>query len=380
MAGANFLIVAGEASGDLHGSKLVGELLALDPRARFFGAGGDLMRQAGVETFFDVAEMAVVGLVEAFGKLARLRKMKKHLLEEAAKGKADAAILIDYPGFNLALARALKRLALPVVYYICPQVWAWRIGRLKSIARDVDLALLILPFEEGLYCSAGVRAVFVGHPALDSAKSTMTRQDALRFFGLDSHGPIVGLMPGSRIDEVRRHLPPMLQAAAMIKSEVAGCQFILPVAKSLGRTIFKEALGSFGLDVKLAFDKTYDAMAICDFLIISSGTATIEAAILGIPMAVVYRVNPLTYLAAKAFVRLRNIGLINIVAGAQVAPEFVQRRLRPGAIAKSAVELLRNEGLQARAKTEMMAAASKLGRPGASRRAAAEIIKFLNHE
>lgn len=378
MGGYNFLIIAGEASGDLHGSRLVCELLKFDPGATFFGAGGDQMRQAGVETLFDVKEMAVVGLIEVFGKLARLRKIKNCLVREASKRRPDAAILIDYPGFNLTLARALKRLAVPVIYYICPQIWAWHKGRLNSIERYVDLALLILPFEEEIYRKAGLRAAFVGHPALDSAMPSMTRREAIGFFGLeDGRGPIIGLMPGSRTGEVKKHLSPMLEAAAMIKSRMAGCQFILPVAKTLNGAIDNGLINRFGLDVKLAFDKTYDAMAICDFIIASSGTATIEAAILGIPMAVVYKVNPLTYVAAKLFVRLRHIGLVNIVAGKEVAPEFIQRRLRPFDVARDAMRILREEALRAKAKAQLLAVTSKLGPPGASGRAAAEIMSYL---
>jgi lipid-A-disaccharide synthase len=283
------LLVAGEASGDLHGANLACALRTREPTLRIVGVGGRQMRAAGVELLFDIRNLAVVGAVEAVRSLRTLWTVYRTLLTEVEHTPVDAAVLIDFPGFNLKLARALARRGIPVLYYIAPQVWAWHPGRLKQIRRWVRQLFVILPFETALYREAGVEAVFVGHPLLDQVPLSGAKADACGRCGLDPAVPVVGLLPGSRRSEVHYLLRPMLKAAARLYAQTTAVQFILPLAETLQPADVLGAIETAGVPVRLVQRQTYEAMQAADVILVASGTATLEAALIGTPMVIVYR-------------------------------------------------------------------------------------------
>jgi lipid-A-disaccharide synthase len=347
-------IIAGEASGDLHGSSLISEIKRLSPDTGFVGMGGPLMVRAGVRSFQDISELSVIGLGEVLSSLEKFKAVFRMLVKKLEDEKPDCVVLIDYPEFNLRFAREAKKRGIPVVYYISPQIWAWRKGRVKTVKRFVDKMLVILGFEKDFYAKYGVAAEFVGHPLLDSVKTLRPRDEFLKEHGLDTLKKTVAILPGSRRGEVERNLPVMAEAAEIIKEKLgSGVQFV--VAK-------------FGGEYNI-----YDCMNAADLVLVASGTATLETTILEKPMIIVYRVSFLTWLFGKLLVRIPHIGLVNIVAGEKIVPEFVGFRIDPQKIADEAISILlspaRSEGM----KTHLAAIKGKLGEPGASKRAA-EII------
>lgn len=372
------LIVAGEASGDLHGSHLVQALKTLKPEGRFFGVGGKKMRSEGVETFFDIERMGAVGAVEILSELPLFYKVYRTLAREIASGSYTAVILIDYPTLNLRLARLSERAGVPVFYFISPQIWAWRMGRIKQIRQTVNRMFVVLPFEENLYRSAGVDAEFLGHPFADKVYPSMAKADALREFNLDSEKKIVGLLPGSRKNEIQALLKIMLEAAEKIQNELGDCQFILPVADTIDPEIIRQQLEDNPLNIRLVSGKTYDVMNCCDFLIIASGSATLEAGILGCPMVIVYKLNAFTYFLARILIDTEMIGLVNIVAGEKVVQEMIQADVTPENIAKEAITHLKDpEKLQA-VRTRLLKIRGSLGEPGVMNRVANSICQYLD--
>ncbi|MFA6356946.1 MAG: lipid-A-disaccharide synthase [Candidatus Omnitrophota bacterium] len=348
-------IIAGEASGDLHGSNLVLALKGLSPDTVFSGMGGPLMVKAGVRSFQDISELSVIGLGEVLSSLGKFKAVFRMLVEKLEEEKPDCVILIDYPEFNLRFAREAKERGITVIYYISPQIWAWRRGRVKIIKRSVDKMIVILGFEKDFYAKYGISAEFVGNPLLDSVRTLCPRDEFLEQHGLDASKKTVAILPGSRRGEIEKNLPVMAEAAEMIKEKLGGgVQFM--VAK-------------FGGEYNI-----YDCMNAADVVLVASGTATLEAAILEKPMIVVYRVSFLTWLFGKLLVRIPFIGLVNIVAGEKVVPEFVGFRVEPGKIADEAVSILLSPARSKSIKTRLAAIKGKLGMPGASKRAA-EIIK-----
>lgn len=372
------LIVAGEASGDLHGSHLVQALKILRPECRFFGLGGKKMRSEGVETFFDIERMGAVGAVEILEELPHFIKVYRVFSREISSGAYDAAILIDYPTFNLRLAKLCERAGVPVFYFISPQIWAWRMGRIKQIRRTVNRMFVVLPFEENLYRSAGVDAEFLGHPFADKVHPAMGKEDALKEFRLDSGKKIIGLLPGSRKNEIQSLLQTMLGAAEKIQNELGDCQFILPVADTIDPEIIRRQLRGNPLNIRLVTGKTYDVMNCCDFLMIASGSATLEAGILGCPMVIVYKLKAFTYFLARLLIDTEMIGLVNIVAGEKVVPELIQGEASPENIAREAIEHLKNpERLQA-VRARLLQIRESLGEPGVMDRVAKSICQYLD--
>jgi lipid-A-disaccharide synthase len=372
------MIVAGEASGDIYGADLVLEALKLDPGLRFSGIGGARMREAGVETLVDSSDMAVVGLVEVIKHFdvisAAFRKLKQIVLNDAP----DLLILIDYPGFNLRLAKVAKKAGIKVLYYISPQIWAWRQGRVKKIARLVDHMAVILPFEAPFYEKAGVPVTFVGHPMLDLVNVGLDRTAAATSFNLDPSRKIVGLFPGSRRNEIEKLLPVIIAAAGKLKERFPDIQFILPLASTLQEDDIIPLLSTAGLDVTITRDRIHDMIRACDAVISVSGTVTLEIALVGTPMVIIYKLSPLTYQLAKRLVKVDNIGLCNIVAGETVVQELIQDQANPAAIAAEVGKLLCDTAYHATIVRKLGEVYSKLGSGGASLRVAKLALRLCD--
>ena len=364
------MIVAGEASGDIYGADLVSEALKLCPYLHFFGIGGARMREAGVDTLVDSNVMAVVGLVEVIKHFDVISSAFKKLKQILLNTPPDLLILIDYPGFNLRLAKVAKKAGVKVLYYISPQIWAWRQGRVKKIARLVDHMAVILPFEAPFYEKAGVPVTFVGHPMLDLVKVNLDRSEAATSFNLDPSRKIIGLFPGSRHNEIERLLPVIIAAAGKLKEQFTDIQFILPLASTLQRSDIVPLLSAAGLEVTTTRERIHDMIRACDAVISVSGTVTLEIALVGTPMVIIYKLSPLTYQFAKRLVKVDNIGLCNIVIGETVVQELIQDEANPEAIAAEVSRLLRDLSYHSTVVRKLSEVHSRLGSGGASTRVA----------
>ena len=374
----HFLIIAGEASGDLHGAKLVQALLDAYPKARFTGMGGGRMRDAGVNTLFGIERMGAVGFVEIFSDFGHYFGVYRALVKEIESLKYTAVILIDSPTLNLRLAKHSQKHSCPVYYFISPQVWAWRKGRIEDIRKSVHKMFVILPFEEKMYQEAGVDAEFLGHPFIDVVHPTRTRGDSLKKFALDSHKKTVGLLPGSRMNEITSLLEEILLAAEKIKKEMGECQFLLPVADTIDPVLIQQKLGSNPLGIKILTGETYNVMNTCDALIIASGSATLEAGIIGCPMVIIYKLNPLTYWLALMLINTPYYGLINIVAGESVVPELIQSKANAENIAAEVLKLLKNPEYCQEVRARLLLVRKNLGRPGVMKAVAASMVDSLS--
>jgi lipid-A-disaccharide synthase len=372
------MIVAGEASGDLHGGNLVRAIHCFDPDLSFYGVGGARMKAAGVKLIADAADMAVVGLTEVVFKLGSILQIMHRLKTTLAKEPPDLVILIDYPDFNLPLARAARRSGIKVLYYISPQVWAWRKGRIDTIRKSVDRMAVILPFEEHFYREAGMDVTFVGHPLLDEVKKKYTRIEALKRFGLKDEAITVGLLPGSRRSEVIRLLPEMLRACRILNEKLSPLQFVLPLAGTLDPGLVQDILGQFPVQVNVIRDQIYDAIAISDVAIVASGTATLETALMETPMVVVYKVSAFSYTIGRMFIHVDHISLANIIAGRAIVTELIQDDANPERIAEEVKELLVRRGKARGMKVALAEIREKLGTPGASQRTASIAWEMLN--
>lgn len=373
------LIVAGEASGDLHAAYLVTQLKKVSPDLSFYGLGGDNMKAAGVDVDFDLTKLAVVGFFEILKNYSRFKKIFDDLLLKTKEIKPDAAILVDYPGFNLRLAKELKAMGIRVIYYISPQVWAWGRKRIAFIKTHIDLMLVLFKFEEILYRDGKFNVKFVGHPLLDIVKSSTNHDRFLESLSLKTGNTTIALLPGSREREVLNHLPVMLGAAQKIHAKHKEAQFLICRSHALPRELFKKIVDTFKIEFsyKILDDETYDGIAASQFVIVASGTATLETAILNKPMVIVYKVSFLTWLLAKLFIKIPYIGLVNVVAGERIVPELIQFEATPQNIAQKALELLDDKKALEKIHAELYALKNTLGIPGASRRAAEEIVRFL---
>jgi lipid-A-disaccharide synthase len=363
------LIVAGETSGDIHGANLARALRALDPSVRLVGAGGVRMREAGVELLADPTAHASVGLVEAFQNMHRYAQLYRKLQSALRTHRPDAAVLIDSPDFNLRFAARAVDHGVPVIYYVSPQVWAWRRGRVRTIKRLVRKMIVILDFEEKIYRDAGVDVSYVGHPLLDAARD-IDREAVRRELGVTDL--LVGLLPGSRQKQFRSLFPIMRETAALVAKEFPSAKFAVACAPNIHPG---QAMGR-GLEV--LWDRTPDVMAASDLLITASGTATLEAAIYGTPMIVTYRLDPFTayLLGPLVYLNTKDFSLVNIVAGKRIMPEYYQAKAKPALLAREAISILRDGRLPAMRKA-LAEVRRKLGSPGASRRAAEEVLKVV---
>jgi len=376
ISGKKILIIAGEASGDLHGSHLVKEMLSLDPNLHFYGVGGEKMKNGGVELIADSKDMAVVGITEVLRKLKSIYHVYRKLKNSLVSNSPALVILIDYPDFNLRFAREAKKKNIPIVYYISPQVWAWRKGRIKKIGHLVKKMIVIFSFEEMLYKKSNIDVEFVGHPLLDSVRPNFSCEAALKKFTLSPGVTTIGLLPGSRLSEIKRLLPSKVAAIPSISKHITPVQFIIPVAPGLDVGEIQTLVGNKRENIRVVENNIYDVMQISDLVIVASGTATIEAAIMGAPMIVVYRVSPLTYILGKMLIKVKNIAMVNIVAGKTVVPELIQKDVTPEKITRAVVQMLENPSKRDEIKKELSKVKEKIGNPGASFRAA-QIIKNL---
>lgn len=379
------MMIAGEASGDLHGANLAREIAALVPQVRLFGMGGSMMRQAGVRLLFNPMGVSAVGLVEVLKSVGVLRRLLTRLGEVLDKQRPDVLVVIDFPEFNMRLAEMAHNRGIPVVYYISPSVWAWRRGRALKIAHTVKCVCAIFPFETGVYREAGAPVCFVGHPLLDIVKSTVGREQLLPEIGLDPQAPLFALLPGSRNQEIRALLAPMLKAAVRIAAEVPNAQFVVPLAHTVSRDMvggmIEETVQQGGSPrVTLVEGRTYDIVAAADAAVIASGTATLEAAILGTPMVMVYKMSGATFRILRLLVKIPYVALPNIVAGRQVVPELLQDAVNPERIAQELLAIWRDPVKQAEIRAGLAESVAKLGKPGAVQRAARAVVAVARGE
>jgi lipid-A-disaccharide synthase len=374
------MIVAGEASGDKYGAWLTAEIRRRRPSARFFGMGGALMRGEQVETLVNADDMAVFGLVEIIAHAGTIRRAYGLLKGLFTSRRPDLLILIDYQEFNQLLAAAAKRAGVRVLFYISPQVWAWRPGRVKKMARIVDHMAVLFPFEVPLYEQAGVPVTFVGHPLLDIVTPTMTRDEAFGRFGLDPDRPVVGLFPGSRRSELKFLFQTILDSARILKEQYPELQFVLPLAPSFKREDIAASLQAAGLEVTIIQGLTYDVMQLCDAVITVSGTVTLELALMAVPMVIIYRVAPLTYAIGKRLVKIDHAGICNIVAGERVVKELIQDEAKPGAIVAEIGRMLDDAVYRETIRGKLAGVRAKLGSGGCSARLAEVAIQLLERK
>jgi lipid-A-disaccharide synthase len=373
MPAPQILLSAGEASGDMYAARLA---TALNERtyAAIFGMGGDQMRRAGVDVVTDYSEVSVLGITEILSHLPQLVRAMRKLVDTARNRRPELAIVTDFPGFHLRLARKLKPLGVRNVYYICPQFWAWRPWRVRIVRRRFALALCIFPFEEKFFGDAGVPVKFIGHPLVGNVEPALSRAEFFTKHRLDHTLPLVAILPGSRRSEIERHLSLLREACVKIHNATA-VQFV--VAAAPGRSGSLRRFWPKELKVSVIEGETYDALAHADASIVSSGTATVEAALLDAPMVVVYRVTPLTALLARPLVRTKHFSMVNLIAGREVVPELVQKDFTPDKVAEQTLRLLRDRAAVEVMRNELAEVRRRLGPPGAVERAADAIAALL---
>jgi lipid-A-disaccharide synthase len=364
------MIVAGEASGDMHGASLVREMLNIDSSLHFYGVGGNKLQGAGVKLLAHVSEMAVVGLTEVISKLGKFFKIMKMLEKSLNDVKPDLVILIDFAGFNLRLAKAVHKKGIKIFYYISPQVWASREGRIKKIKKYVDKMAVILPFEVDVYKKEGFHVDYVGHPLLDLVKTDYSPEEARALLGLKEGKTTIALLPGSRLSEVINLLPEMLSAGEIIAQHIPDIQFMLPLADTLKERTVADIISRYNLQVKIISGHTYDAISSADLAIVASGTATLETALLCVPMIIIYKISSLTYFIGKFIVHINNIGLANIIAGKTIVAELIQGDASGYRIAAEALAILTDREKKQQIISDLAAIRAKLGTPGAAIRAA----------
>jgi lipid-A-disaccharide synthase len=370
------MLSCGEASGDLYAGALVEALRAVEPGVEVFGLGGDRFQAAGGRLIGDYRGLAVTGLLEAVKVLPDSYAMYRRLVQAARDERPDVLVLIDFPDFNFRLMAAVKRLGVPIVYYVSPQLWAWRPGRIQTMKALVDRVLPIFPFEEALYRAEGVDVRFVGHPLLELVQVQESREALTARLGLDPARPIVALLPGSRPNELHRIVPVLAAAVPRIASAVMGTQFLVARAPNLPDSYFMPFHAS-GAALRVVEGATDDVLAASDAVITASGTATVQTALHGKPMVVVYRLSPVTYKLGKPLVRVSMFSMVNLVAGERVVEELIQDECTPERVAHEAVELLTNQDRVADMKEQLAAVREKLGGHGASARAAEAIVEVV---
>ena len=371
----SLLLSAGEASGDMYAARLATEIQKrLD--VKIFGMGGAQMRAAGVDVVTDYSEVSVVGITEIVSHLPSLIRAMRKLVGEARRRRPALAMLTDFPGFHLRLARKLKPLGITNVYYVCPQFWAWRPWRVRIVRRRFAKALCIFPFEKDFYGNAGVPTEFIGHPLVGMVSATLTRAEFAQKHGIAARR-IVALLPGSRLGEIGRHLPTMLAACAELHKTKREIAFVIAVAPGVELSQIHRLVSMSGVCAVVVQDETYDALAAADVALVCSGTATIEAALLDVPMAVVYRVTALTAMLAKPLVRTKFFSMVNLIAGRRVVAELIQDDFTPQSAAHELQRLLDSEPARNELRRGLAEVREKLGPPGAVARAADAIVTLL---
>ena len=375
------MISAGEASGDMHAANLVKALRQIAPETEFVGMGSDQLREVGCELLVDCADIAVVGIWEVVKNYGTIKKALNQLIAALKASPPDLLILVDYQEFNFRLAEKAKAMGIKVLFYISPQVWAWRPHRVHNMAKKIDHMAVLFPFEEKFYESAGVPCTFVGHPLVDEVKTTQSLEQSLVNYGLSKDEPIVGLFPGSRKSEVARVLPILLDAAPELRKTKPSVQFVLPKASTIGDENIAPLLAQYSeLNVKDVRDKSYNVMQVCNAIMTASGTATLEIALMGIPNTIVYKIAPLSYWILKRMVKIDNIGLENIVAEKRIVQEFIQQDAEPKRIAVEVLRLLDDEDYRAIMIAELNKVKGKLGKEGGSKNIAKLALDMMTEK
>ncbi|MEW5895664.1 MAG: lipid-A-disaccharide synthase [Candidatus Omnitrophota bacterium] len=373
----HIMIVAGETSGDIHAAYLVREIKKIQPDIKFSGLGGWHLAAEGVELYADLASLAVIGFVEVIKNLAKIKRLFDQFLEKADDLRPDAVILVDYPGFNLRMAEQLKKRNIKVIYYVSPQVWAWKEKRVKLIKRVTDLMLVFFDFEKTFYEERGLTVDFVGHPLIDHIKVTTGRQDLLESKGLNPSAPVIGLLPGSRIKEVETLLPVMIAAARSIHQRIPSAQFVITKSHNIAPGLINACVHDLRFPVAVIDNEFHNTINSCDICIVASGTATLETALLEKPMVIIYKTNWLTYLIGRIFIKIKWIGLVNIVARKKIVPECIQGEASGKNIADKLIEIYNDPFRMETTINDLKDVRKKLGDSGASRRAAEKITSFL---
>lgn len=373
------MVVAGEASGDLHAANMVRALRRLRPELRFSGMGGGALRDAGVEILVDSTRLAVVGLVEVLAHYGDIRRALNTLKHSIEREPPRLLVLVDYVEFNLRLARFAKGKGVKVLFYVSPQVWAWRARRVRRIGQVIDAMAVLFPFEEAVYRKHGIPVRYVGNPLVDEVRASADCYTLRRGFGLNETAPVVGILPGSRRGELRRHLPLIMASARLLRSRIPSVQFIMPIAPGVDVERDVTPHVDEGLGIVQVSGRTYDAMHASDALMIASGTATLEAGLLRVPMAILYRVSPITYAILKRLILIRDIGLANIVAGERVVPEFIQHEATPEAIAGEIERLLTDNDYARQVRERLGIIRERLGEGGGSENVARMALELIDN-
>lgn len=376
---AKILISAGEASGDIHAAAVTAALKQIDSSVEVFGMGGDALHAAGGEVLFDIKDHGVMGFVEVIKKLPDLFKLRSDFARVMDERQPDCLVVVDYPGFNMKLAKVAHDKGIPVVSYIAPSAWAWNKGRAKNVAKIVDKVACIFPFEYDVYKEAGAPVEFVGHPLLDIVKPAWERTEAEAWVGKQPGHPLVLLMPGSRLMEIEKMLPNLLAGAKLLKKQLPEVQFAMPRAGTIPLELLQSKIKASGLDIKITEGHNYDLFSVADLALATSGTVTLEAALCGLPSIIVYRTSALNAFIARRVINIPNIGLPNIVAGRQILPELLQEDFTPANVAKTAVELLAPER-RPQLEADLAFMKARLGEPGAVKRVAQLILRIAEEK
>jgi lipid-A-disaccharide synthase len=373
----HILVVCGEASGDLNAALLVREILRIDPDIKISAVAGSHLRQSGARIFYDIKDISVIGVFDVLKKLPQFFALQKLILKKIKEENVDAIILVDFSGFNLRLAKRVNK-SLPSVYYVSPQVWASRTGRIKTIKKYIHKMVVFFRFEEEFYKKYSVETKFVGHPLLDIVKPTMEKQVFLSGYSLSDARTTIVLLPGSRRQEVKNILPLLLKASCLIQKNISNAQFVLAKSTQVDWSIYNRLIHGLDIDLIIIEGKTYDCLNIADFCLVASGTATLETAIMGKPFVVIYKMSLLNYLFYRPQVKVPYIGMVNIVAGRKIIPEFIQSQATPENISAEVLNSLTNPSQIQRIKNDLAQVKSLLGEKGASQKAAQFILDFLN--
>lgn len=378
MPSKKIMIVAGEESGERYGAMLVEALKAKSKDIDFTGMGGEGMKKAGVDLLCDIKKLSVVGLIEVLSNIRSVLKALKKLKRKLLKERHDLLILIDFPEFNIRLAKFAKRIGVKILYFISPQVWAWRKKRVKVLARLVDQMIVIFPFEVGFYKEAGIKAEFVGHPLLDIMDLNVNQGSVRKELGLDDHQTLIGLFPGSRRSEVSRILPTMLQGAILLRKNFSDLNFIIPVARGLGKGFIDRFLEKIEAPRPFVFyDRYYEVLDAIDLGVVASGTATVEMAMMRKPMVIVYKLHPLTYLIGRMFVRIESFGMVNLIAGRKIVPELLQNDFTDKKLYENVKVFLEDHAEVEKVKDELKEVKEKLGKEGMFERSAEIILRII---
>jgi len=375
----HIVIVAGEASGDMHAAHLVKAIKQRDPSITFSGLGGQRMKASGVALYHDLTKMAVVGFWEVIKHYGDIKNVFQLILSKIESINVDSVILVDYPGFNLRLARELKKRNMKVIYYISPQVWAWKAKRVHFIKNYTDAMLVLFQFEKNFYARYGIEVQFVGHPLIDTLNVIMPKESFLQAHNLSPEKLTIGILPGSRQKEIEILLPIMIEAANILGQEFPNIQFIIIKAPTIAKTLLEHYLKNTNLAYQIVEENIYDGINASDICMVASGTATLETALLEKPMIVVYKTSFLTWVLAKLFVKIADIGLVNVVAGKRIVPECIQFQATGQRIAQELKGIFTDELKISTIKSDLKNIKTSLGSSGASQRAADEVLKVLNN-